>query len=259
VGRNDKKYLEIFTKDGEHKGMLEIPEYPRDVVFSGRDTMIIADDAAGVRAINPSRLKRGRYSTQWEIADRSYENFQFSRDGNYLYAMDNGWSRNRVAKIDARTGHIEWELKDPDSHLLDFRVIDDELYLFAESLRPDAAIMKKLDANGKLLWQDSIPASRIEQWHGGSITPKGDFVFESREDGSLYFLHPRRDSDTEESILQKLRQPDDIMEDFRDFLARKRATPAPEAEGIEDMDAFIIIDGVKIEKRQMQKYIRPVQ
>lgn len=250
VGRDDKKYLEIFTKNGEQKGMLEIPDYPRDVVFVGRDTMIIADNVAGVKAINPSRLKPGHYSTRWEISDRLYENFQFSRDGKYLYGMDNGWSRNRVAKIDARTGHIEWELKDPDSHLLDFRVIDDELYLFAEGLKPDVAIMKKLDANGKVIWEDSIPASRIERWHGGSITPQGDFVFETREDGCLYFLHPRLESDTEENILQKLRKPDDIMKNFRDVLARRRATPAPQAEGIEDMDSFIVIDGVKMEKRQ---------
>jgi hypothetical protein len=253
VGRKSKVYFEIYSKQGDYKGALELPAVPYDVTITNNGTIIMNLQQMGVRAINPSRLKPSRYTTAWEITDREYWNFQPSSDGKYLYAIDNGYSRNRMVKIDAATGHREWEQEDPSSHLLDYRVINDELYMLAEASKPDRAIMKKLDGGGKVLWEDSISASRIERWHGGSITPRGEFVFETRDDGCLHFMRPKKDGETEAGMQKDLRRFDNLMDEFREGLAKDRKVPAEQASQVEDFDQFVIIDGLKLDKRRLNK------
>ncbi|MDQ7824325.1 MAG: PQQ-binding-like beta-propeller repeat protein [Candidatus Eremiobacteraeota bacterium] len=243
--------LHKFSRDGKEKGVMAMEGRPRDIVFQKDATMVMNIEGGGVRALTPSSRKPGNYTQKWAITSKEYYGFQPSRDGSSLYGIDNGWSRNRLAKIDAETGSVLWEKDAKDSHLLDFRVINDEIYTLSQGHDHKTVFMRKFGADGKTLWEDSAPLGELGQWHGPAITPKGGFIFAGDRDGSLYFMHPRRDGETRESIAAELSNPHEA-EYFRErVLEMAEAGPVekPDEKKIVEEDQFLIIGGLKIKKK----------
>ncbi len=247
--KNENYCLLVFSKDGKEKGAIELGGIPEAVAFGRDGSVIVSGSGIGMKAIRPAKLLPGRYSTKWHDTTREFSTFTPSKDGRSLFAMDNSNSRNRLARIDVDTGKPLWEQSDPSSHLLDFRVINEEIYTLAESGDTKSAVMTRFDCDGKILWRDTVPAGGLDRWHGGSITPKGDFVFESKDDGSLHFLHPRKEGETKETLQLGLINTEDVMEAFRDRLAEERENPGPQGSGVEDTEHFVIIDDLKLEKK----------
>ena len=248
--KKKKDCLQVFSKDGKDKGTVVLGGIPNTVAFCRDGSVIVSGDGLGLRALKPARLLPGGHSVKWQNEGKGYDTLVLSQDGKSFFAADSGWSGNRLARIDADTGQPLWEQKDSSSHLLSFRVIGDEIYTLADCREDRSAVLTRFDSQGKVLWRDRIPAEGIERWHGGSITQKGDFVFESKEDGSLYFIHPRSDGETKETVQLGLMNTDEVMQKFRDRLAADRESPEPVGGAVEDADQFVIIDGMKLEKKK---------
>ena len=248
--RKKKDCLQVFSKDGSDKGTIVLGGIPDTVAFGRDGSVVVSGGGLGLRALKPGRLLPGGHSVKWENEGKGYNSLVPSQDGKSFFAADSSWSGNRLARIDADTGKPLWELKEDGSHLLSFRVIGDEIYTVSDGGKSKSAVLTRYDSQGRVAWRDTIPAEGIEQWHGGSITPKGDFVFESKESGSLYFIHPREDGETMGTLQLGLLNTDEVMQKFRDRLAAERESPAPAGSVVEDADQFVIIDGMKLEKKK---------
>ncbi len=259
TGRDENHFLYIL-KDGEDKGKMEFKNTPVDLSFQKDGKMIVSLGTDGVKSIDPSRMNPGRYSEKWSIKEGRYKDFQPSGDGRSLYGVDHcdGFYRShKFAKINTETGKVEWERKAFGEHFDDYRVINDEIHLLTSSEDRKTVHMRKLDAAGKTVWQDSVPLGEIDEYTEGMqscITPEGSFVFGGRQDGNLYYLHPRNDGETEDTIRQGLSKAgeEEIMQGFRDAVADKGDDSAAEREaaGIEEEEEFVLIDGMKLDKKQ---------
>lgn len=248
--KKKKDCLQVFSKDGKDKGTVVLGGIPDTLAFCRDGSVIVSGSGLGLRAIKPARLLPGGHSVKWQNEGKGYDTLVPSQDGKSFFAADSSWSGNRLARIDADTGKPIWELKEGSSHLLSFRVIGDEIYTLADSGKSKSAVLTRYDSQGRVVWRDEIPADGVEQWHGGSITPRGDFVFESKEDGSLFFIHPKEDGETKETVQLGLLNTDEVMQKFHEKLAADRESPAPAGGGVEDDDQFVIIDGMKLEKKK---------
>jgi len=230
---------------------MEFDSTPEGMIFRPDGSIVMSFENSPMKIVTPSKLRPGRYQAAAMNTEKSYRSFQPSKDGQSFYGIDNGWSRNRLARINADTGRVEWE-KDESatSHLKDFRVINDEIYVLSDGR--GTVYMRKYDAGGKLLWEESAPLGELDQWHGPSITPRGDFVFGSQRSGFIYYMHPKKEGETEESIARELTRPQ-VMEDFlKDATARVQEASREEpgtAAAIEEDDRQLVIDGIKLEKK----------
>jgi outer membrane protein assembly factor BamB len=259
-GRNQKHFLYVL-KEGVEKGKMEFSNTPRDISFQPDGTMIVSVDRDGVKKIDPSRMNPSRYSEKWSIKDGRYQDFQPTADGKSLYGVDHcdGFYRShRLAKIDARTGKVEWERKAYGENFNDFRVINDEIFLLTTSEDRKTVNMMKLNPAGEITWKDSVQLGEMDEYkeeeHNG-ITPDGSFVFGMVKDGNLYYLHPKKDGETESTILQGLSKNsrEEIMQGFRDAVSADDDTgeaAKAQAAGIEDEGEFVVIDGMKLEKKK---------
>jgi|GEM_PF-1397746 len=260
-GRDQKHFLYVL-KDGMEKGKMEFSNTPRDISFQHDGTMIVSIDRDGVKKIDPSRMNPGRYSEKWSIKDKEgrYQDFQPSGDGKSLYGVDHclGYYRShRFAKINVETGKVEWERKAYGESFNDFRVINDEIYLLTTSEDRKTVNMMKLNQAGEVTWKDSAQLGEMDEYkeedHNG-ITPDGSFVFGMVKDGNLYYLHPKQEGETENTILQGLSKNsrDEIMQGFRETVSADDGTgeSAKASAGIEEQDEYVIIDGMMLEKKR---------
>ncbi|MGV8119924.1 MAG: hypothetical protein AB2L14_09220 [Candidatus Xenobiia bacterium LiM19] len=259
-GRNQKHFLYIL-KDGAEKGKMEFSNTPRDISFQNDGTMIVSIEREGVKKIDPSRMNPGRYSEKWSIKDGRYQDFQPSGDGKSLYGVDHceGYYRShRFAKIDIETGKVEWERKAYGESFNDFRVINDEIYLLTTSEDRKTVNMMKLNQAGEITWKDSAQFGEMDEYkeedHNG-ITPDGSFVFGMVKDGNLYYLHPKKAGEDENTVRQGLSKTGDegIIQGFRDSVGAEGddGNAGKAAAGvIEEEDEYVMIDGMMLEKKQ---------
>jgi len=251
ANRKGRNFVHHFLPDGTEKGTMEFDSTPEGMVFRPDGSIIMSFENESMKIVNPSKLRPGRYQAAAMNTKNSYRRFQPSKDGKSFYGVDNGWSRNRLARINADTGRVEWEKDEgATSHLKDFRVINDEIYVLSDGR--GTVYMRKYNADGKLLWEESAPLGELDQWHGPSITPRGDFVFGSQRSGFIYYMHPKKEGETEETIARELTRPQ-TMEDFlKDATARAQEASREEpvnAPAIEEDEVQLIIDGVKLKKK----------
>lgn len=260
TGRDEKHFVYIL-KDGAEKGKMEFSNTPLDFSFQHDGTMIVSVRNDGVKAIDPSRMNPGRYSEKWSIKEGKYQDFQPSGDGKSLYGIDHcdGFYRShKLAKINAGTGEIEWKREAFGESFDDYRVINDEVYLLTTSQDRKTVNLKKLDPAGKILWQDSVQLGEIDEYNEGKhdgITPDGSFVFGGLQDGNLYYLHPKKAGEDENTVRQGLSKTGDdgIMQGFRDSVKAEGDdgnVGKAAAGGIEEEDEYVIIDGMMLEKKQ---------
>lgn len=116
-------------------------------------------------------------------------------------------------------------------------------------------IMTQLDTDGKELWQDSIPA-KIDEYEIGKlncITEDGRFVF-GAQDGNFYCLHPRKAGEIREEIEKQLDLKSEVMQDLRESIGDEEPveneSSADSEKKISQYDDFVIIGGVKLEKKK---------
>lgn len=256
-GKEKKHVIHMYSPDGKEKGNIGIEGDPSQIVFHDDGTMIVNLGRNGIKALTPSQKDSGSFSEKWKTKDMNLSNLQISKDGKSLYAVDlcDGFYRSHIlVKIDLNTGNVDWVDKHFGEHFIDYRLINDDIYIVSSSEDRQKTNLKILDPSKKILWQDTVNSGEIDEYDEGQrnvVTPKGEFVFGERKGGNLYFLHPKKPGENEESIMLGLFDPEKEAESLKNvLLGDDDENPQAEKQVIDNESNFIIIGGVRVEKKK---------
>jgi outer membrane protein assembly factor BamB len=253
IGKPSGSVVHAYAPDGKELGTMRMADRVGDAAFLPDGTVVVNQGRKGVKALAPARV--GTLTVEkWALKDKNYCNFQSTSDGSALYAVDpcDGFYRSHIlVKLDSRTGAVLWERKAFGEHFIDMRLVNGDLCLITSSEDRQTTHLRKLDSEGNIIWEDSLKTGEIDEYTEGMrecITPRGDFIFGGRQDGNLWFIHPRKQGETEESIQERLDRPKEILDELRES-GPETGQDKLTLEIADDGD-YLVVDGVKLHKRK---------
>jgi len=172
------------------------------------------------------------------------DKFEPSVDKESLFAVDskqNSPAGYSLVKINTETGRIEWKRERYTEKFIDYRVVNNEINLLTANKDQNSVTMTKLDSQGNILWEDTLPMKAGENNIGtmNCISDRGDFIF-GCDDGNLYCLHPKMEGETKETIREKIAEKSDEHPDANN----------KEEEKITIQDDSVVIGGVKLKRNK---------
>lgn len=249
---DDDPSLHIFTADGDKSGKVPLENKINEMTFR-KDGLLIynvdghPEESPKLKAkmLKDSGGKSVKFKDKWEI-EENYRDFQFSKDEKSLFAVDTScvpYRSHKLVKINADTGEVEWKRDKDDELFINYRVVNDEIYLLTSGRDKKNVVMTKLDSNGDTLWEDSVPLE-IDEYDIGkkdSINSKGDFIF-GCNDGNLYCLHPKKKGETKQTIQKAISVKDEVIQESKSKKAGEKE--------IRVQDDFVVIGGIKLERKK---------
>ncbi|MCD4782367.1 MAG: PQQ-like beta-propeller repeat protein [Candidatus Eremiobacteraeota bacterium] len=247
---NDDPSLHVFTADGDKVGKIPLENRVHEMTFRKDGLLIYNVDGyphgspkLKAKALKFSGGKSVGSRDKWGVKE-DYRSFQFSNDEKSLFAVapkKNSNAGYSLVKINTDTGKVEWKRDKYTELFIDYKVVNDEIYLLTSDEDKRNVVMTKLDSNGNTIWEDSVP-SEIGEYNIGKnncISSKGDFIF-GCNDGNLYCLHPKKEGETEQTIQKAISVKNEVIQDTKN--AKK--------EEIRVQDDFVVIGGIKLERKK---------
>jgi len=258
--RETKSSIQVFSPGGKKLKEFTGTDDPGHLTFMDDGTVLVADDRSlkrlDLKIKGSGKKKRGK--ELWSVKG-DFRNIQVSPDGKSVYAADtkSGFHRSHgLAKVDAKTGNVEWNREKYGESFIDCRVIGDNIHLVTSTEDRKTTKMTILNPDGKEIWEGSTKTV-VDEYEIGMknvVRPDGSFVFGGREDGSLYCMHPKKDGETAAAIKDGLSIDEQIMKKAKETIAdqdgpegRKNSEPAPV---VEDHESFIVVGGVRLDKKR---------
>lgn len=260
---DSKPSIEVYNPDGKLLKKFTGFKDPHQLTFTPDGNALITDN----RQLKKLRIKdKGILSKSiqpkemWSVKG-DFRRFHISDDGKYVFAADtkSGYSRSHgLMKINMETGEVEWNREKFGENYIDHKIVGDEICLLTSSEDRKTSKMVRLDMNGNETWEGSTPGV-IDEYEIGKIdavSGTGHFLVGGREDGHLTCLRPRQQGEDEKSIEGRISIKDRMMEKALESVEDKTAgTETEKAEpeqGLEIHDNFVVIGGVKLEKKKKQ-------
>lgn len=259
---DSKPSIEVYNPDGKLMKKFTGFKDPHQLTFTPDGNALITDnrhlkklrikDKAGIlsKSIQPKEM--------WSVKG-DFRRFHISDDGKYVFAADtkSGYSRSHgLMKINMETGEVEWNREKFGENYIDHKIVGDEIFLLTSSDDRKTTKMVRLDMNGNETWEGSTPGV-IDEYEIGKIdavSDTGHFLVGGREDGNLTCLRPRQQGEDEDSIKSRISIKEKLMEKAQESVnSDNPQTGSDEAkpeQGLEIHDNFVVIGGVKLDKKK---------
>ncbi len=208
------------------------------------------DEGTFGKSIQPEEL--------WSVKG-DFRRFHITPDGKFVFAADtkSGFARSHgIMKIDLNTGKVEWNREKYGENYIDHKVVGDEICLMTSSDDRKTTRMVRLDMAGNEIWE-STHDGVIDEYEIGkedAVTDDGHFLAGGREDGNFTCLRPRQQGEDENSIKSRISINEKLMGEAQKSVnnenSRTGSDEAKPEQGLEIHDNFVIIGGVKLEKKK---------